>query len=58
MEYRLEKYAGDNIKIKNSEELAKMSNSDLEDMAMMLAENAEELVGDLLADYPDLADLF
>ena len=58
VEYRLEKYAGDNIKIKNSEELAKMSNSDLEDMAMMLAENAEELVGDLLADYPDLANLF
>lgn len=58
MEYRLEKYAGDSIKVKNSEALAKMSDSDLEDMGMMLMENAQALVEDLMADYPSLMYLF
>ena len=58
VEYRLEKYAGDSIKIKNAEELTKMSESDLMDVGTMLMENTEDLVGDLMEDYPELAGLF
>lgn len=57
IEYKLEGYAGDNIKVKKTLDVAKMSEDDLMEEVEAIGENVEELLGSLAEEYPDLSYL-